>query len=105
MKRTIVFLVSLLMISVQAGLYSNIDAAIREAAVYEFSGGSETFVEKNSMFKSVVITDQVEGVEWCDEYYKGEVTVKGEVVYFDACIDINSRYDIDVAISERHAND
>ena len=104
MKKTMVILAAFCSLALQAGVFSGIDLAVREAAEYEFAT-SESALDRANLFDSVVLTNEIENVAGCDMVWQGKVIVKSELVYFDACIVINSRYDIDVALSERHIND
>jgi hypothetical protein len=87
-----------------AGLYSTIDLSIREAAVREFVT-SENTQEINELYDSIEVFSTIGVVEGCNMLYTGRLLVKNEMVYFDACVLVKGRRDVNVAISERNIND
>ena len=103
MKKLIVgLLASLIFTSVFAGGMGSLHLAISEAVATEFVS-SDSHEEFYFLADNMVITGQSTAPN-CDIVYEGKTsTIQGETIIFDACINIVSRSEFIIAISENEA--
>lgn len=73
--------------------------AISEAVALEFIG-SDSVAAYEALMDNMEITGKSEA-PGCDVVYEGKtLSLENEVIFFDACVEIKSRSEFDIAVSE-----
>ena len=93
-------LLTLTLTNTFAGGMSRLSYAISEAVGEEFYGGNGV-IALYDIIDSVEIVGEADKANGCDIVYEGKATVNKEVVFFDACINVEDSYNFTVAISEK----